>query len=201
VPVHPFIKIGAATMKRFPLSILSVALMAFFLGCATLSKNECLEADWFEIGRKDGSLGKPRALFQKHMDACTKHGISPNREAYYAGRDEGLRIYCSEENGFEQGRLGRKYQHVCPLDLEPEFLAGFYAGREIYEYKSKVASLEKQLRSIENQIEAKEKDLHSSKLSKKQRAIVRSEIKSLDVEYRDVVRQLISLAETKPFTD
>jgi hypothetical protein len=54
-------------MERFHLHILSVAMIAFFLGCATLSRNECLEADWFEIGRKDGMIGKPRALFQKTL--------------------------------------------------------------------------------------------------------------------------------------
>ncbi len=46
-------------MKGFHLHVLCVAMIASFLGCATLSKNECLEADWFEIGRKDGMIGKP----------------------------------------------------------------------------------------------------------------------------------------------
>jgi hypothetical protein len=172
--------------------------MTFFLGCATLSRNECLEADWFEIGYKDGSAGKPRDLFQKHVNACTKHDVTPNRQLYYAGRDEGLRVYCTEDNGFEQGRLGKKYQHVCPADLEPEFLDGFYAGREIYEYESKVASLEKRLKDIEKQIESKKKELYSSKVNDKQKGIIHSEISSLDIEYRDIVRQLISLAKTKP---
>ena len=110
-------------------------MMAYFLGCATLSKNECLEADWFEIGRKDGIMGKPRALFQKHCDACRDYNVSPDRNIYYAGRREGLTIFCTEDNGFEQGRLGRKYHYVCPADFEPEFLAGYFRGREIYEYE------------------------------------------------------------------
>ena len=185
-------------MKGFHLHILCVAMIASFLGCATLSKNECLEADWFEIGRKDGMIGKPRALFQKHVDACKKHDISPNRNDYYAGRDAGLSIYCTENNGFEQGRRGKRYQYVCPPDLEPEFLNGFNQGREIYKYESKVASLERRLKKIEKQIEDKEKKLHSSKLSDKKRTTIRSEIKSLEVEYRDAVRELTSLAKTKP---
>jgi len=185
-------------MKGFHLQILSVALIASFLGCATLSRNECLEADWFEIGRKDGIIGKPRALFQKHIDACIKHGISPNRNAYHEGRDAGLSIYCTENNGFEQGRRGKTYQYVCPPDLEPEFLNGFNQGREIYKYESKVASLERRLKEIEKQIEDKKKKLYSSKLSDEKRATSRSEIKSLEIEYRDAVRELTSLAKTKP---
>ncbi len=185
-------------MKGFHLHVLCVSIIASFLGCATLSKNECLEADWFEIGRKDGMIGEHRALFQKHIDACKKHDISPNRNDYYAGRDAGLSIYCTENNGFEQGRRGKRYQYVCPPDLEPEFLNGFNQGREIYKYESKVASIERRLKEIEKQIEGKEKKLHSSKLSDKKRTIIRSEIKSLEIEYRDSVRELTSLAKTKP---
>ncbi len=185
-------------MTKLPMYILTTLMFVFFMGCATLSKNECLEADWFEIGHKDGMKGKPRALFQQHVDACIKHGVAPNRDAYYAGRDEGLRIYCTGDNGFEQGRLGRIYQHVCPPDLEPEFLAGYYEGRKIYEYETQVAYLEGQLRRIKKQIKAKEKALYSDKLNDEQRAIIRSEIRSLDLKYQDVVRKLISLAKTKP---
>jgi hypothetical protein len=185
-------------MKRFHLYILSVAVIALLSGCATLSRNECLEADWFEIGRKDGMTGEPRALFQKHVDACLKHGISPNRYDYFAGRDMGLSIYCTENNGFEQGRRGKKYQYVCPPDLEQVFLIGFNQGKEIYDYESKVASLERRLKRIEEQIEDKKKKLRSSKLSDKKRATIHSEIKSLEIEYRDTVRELTSLAKTKP---
>ena len=185
-------------MKGFYWHLLSVAMIASFLGCATLSKNECLEADWFEIGRKDGMTGEPRSLFQKHVDACLKHGIRPNRYDYFEGRDVGLSIYCTENIGFEQGRHGKKYQYVCPPDLEPAFLIGFNQGQEIYKYESEVASLERQLKRIEEQIEDKKKKLNSSKLSDEKRATIRSEIKSLEIEYRGVVRELTSLAKTKP---
>ena len=66
-------------MTRTPLYFLALALMSLILSCASLSKNECLQADWFEIGRKDGVMGRPRALFQQHSDACSKHGITPDR--------------------------------------------------------------------------------------------------------------------------
>jgi hypothetical protein len=173
-------------------------MMSLILGCASLSKNECLQADWFEIGRKDGVMGRPRALFQKHCDACSKHSVTPDRDLYYMGRREGVRVYCTEESGFEQGRLGRKYEFVCPGEFEQEFLTGYYRGREIYLYESKVASLEKQLKRIERKIKAKEKELFSSELTDEQRAVIRAEIRSLDIEYRTVVKELNFLAQTKP---
>ncbi len=185
-------------MRKIFIFILSIIIIVAFTGCATLSKNECLEADWFEIGRRDGTMGKPRALFQQHRDACLKHSINPNRDAYYEGREEGLKFYCTEDNGFKQGRLGRKYQYVCPPELEPDFLAGYVEGKEIREYKSKIASLKRRLKEIESEIEKKESELYSSKLSSEQRAKIRSDIRSLDMEYRDIVRELKYLERTGP---
>ena len=114
------------------------------------------------------------------------------------GREEGLNIYCTEEGGFEQGRLGRKYEFVCPGEFEQEFLDGYYRGREIYLYESKVTSLENRLKRIERQIKAKEKELFASDLTDEQRTAIRAEIRSLDIEYRIVVKELNYLTQTKP---
>jgi hypothetical protein len=177
-------------MKKLILFFLSVVFAGFFLGCATLSKNECLEADWHEIGYRDGSMGAPRSFLQEHSEACVKHNVRADREAYYRGRHEGLNVYCTPDNGFNQGRQGRKYNYVCPPDLEREFLAGYKKGKEIYKYESKISSLEGRLRSIESQIQTKEKQLYSSNLSKEQRAKIRADLKYLDIQYRDTVREL-----------
>jgi hypothetical protein len=185
-------------MRKSFVFILSITMIVAFSGCATLSKNECLEADWFEIGRRDGVMGKPRALFQQHRDACLKHGVNPNRDAYYEGRDEGLKFYCTEDNGFKQGRLGRTYQYVCTPELEPDFLAGYVEGRKVHEYELKIASLKKRLESIDSEIKKKEYKLYSSKLRDEQRAKIRSEIRSLDIEYRDIIRELKYLERTGP---
>lgn len=179
--------------------IISVSIvMVFWVGCATLSKNECLEADWFEIGRRDGNAGKPRSIFQNHNEACLEHRVHADRQAYYKGREDGLKFFCTKQNGFEQGRRGRSYKYVCPPELEPEYHAGYNKGRELYKYESKINSLEKRLKNIENQIEAKEKQLYSGKLSGEERVRIRSDLKYLDIDYRDVIRELKYLEETKP---
>jgi len=194
-------KKGEWFMKKCVSLFLSIAIAGLFLGCATLSKNECLESDWFEIGRRDGSMGKPRALFQQHSKACGKHGVSPDREAYYKGRDEGLKFYCTRDNGFEQGRLGQSYRYVCPSELEPVFFAGYQKGRELYQYESKVKNLENRIKSIEEQIQKKEKIRYSSKVSDGKRSRIRDEIKILDLEYRDVARELKITQKEKPVED
>jgi hypothetical protein len=157
-------------------AILAVAL----IGCSTLSKNECLQANWYELGWKDGNLGKPRSLFQEHADACVKHNVRAEKTEYFRGRDDGLKNFCTYDNGFSKGRYGKSYNYVCPPDLEASFLAGFSKGRKVYKYNRKVVALEKR--------------------NKEQRAILRSEVRQLDVEYRNTVRDLNELREIDPLS-
>lgn len=188
-------------MKYALMAFLSIVLTGSLISCATLSKKECLEADWYEIGRRDGILGKPRSIFQEHLDACVEYRVTPDREVYYRGRNDGLKIYCTKDNGFEQGRRRRKYNYICPPELEPDFLAGYARGNEIYLYNSKMASLQKRMKRIDGEIKAKEKRLYSSGLSREERAQVHSDIKSLDIQYRKVARELRHLEKTRPISD
>ena len=89
---------------------------------------------------------------------------------------------------------------VCPSDLEATFLAGFGKGREVYKYNRKVAALEKRLKMIDDEIQGKEKSLYSSELTGEQRAILRSEIRQLDLKHRDTVRDLNELREIDPLS-
>ena len=185
-------------MKNIIQIISAVAFLAIFIGCATLSKNECLEADWFEIGRRDGNMGKQRSIFRDHYDACLEYQVHADRQAYYKGREESLKFFCTKQTGFELGRRGRSYRYVCPPALESEFLSGYAKGRELYKYEKKVVALEKSLASIENQIQEKEKLLSSIILDDEQRVEIRTELKYLDIEHREIIRKLKNLEETKP---
>ena len=104
------------------------AMMLMVAGCASVSKEDCLLTDWYEIGRMDGRQGKPRTAFQGRAKACLEHGISADRQAYYNGHDQGLNYYCTEQKGFELGQKGLPYNSVCPLPLEPNFRVGYNKG-------------------------------------------------------------------------
>jgi hypothetical protein len=185
-------------MKPGSKVMLSVALALVFFGCATLSKNECLQADWYELGYRDGSVGAPRSLFQNHYDACLEHNVHADRAAYFEGRDEGLSAYCTYDSGFTQGRAGHIYKRVCPPELEPGFRAGYNKGNEIYQFESQIASLEYRLTIIEKKIHGKEEQLVSPDLSYPKRKKIRADIRDLDIEYRDVARKLRDMERMKP---
>ncbi len=207
------------------------------IGCATVSKEDCLLTDWFEIGRMDGTQGKPRTAFQNRARPCMEHGVAVDRRAYYRGHDDGLsyfcteqrgfelgrngssypavcplpleedfrvayrnglQLFCSVENGYALGRRGRAYRHVCPPEFEPDFRAGYLKGKELYQYEAKIASLKRRLDKIERKIAKKEKQLYSDDLSDAQRSAIRAELKELDLEYRELSRELNYMEKTRP---
>ena len=182
--------------------------------------------DWFELGRTDGMLGRPRSTFQERAKPCLKHGITPDRSSYYRGHDEGLAIYCTEEQGFDLGKKGQSYSpicpeasgfrigydkglqfycteengylagvnrqdynFVCPPQFEADFLKGYERGRQLLEYKNQVQNLENRLNYIEMQIRNKE-GFYRRDLSDEQAMNLRSELRMLDLEYREVSREL-----------
>lgn len=144
-------------------------------GCATLSKDECLRADWHRIGWEDGIKGYPFERIEDHRKACGEFGISPNPAPYRSGRNEGLMHYCTPSSGFEQGKSGATYHYVCPRELEADFMRGFRVGTQIHD-------LNQQIHQLEGKIKAKEKEQEKDKLSEDQRKNSRGNIHDLQRE-------------------
>ena len=178
-------------MKNRILAIVLTIFIGLFLGCASsLTKNECLEADWYEIGRVDGINGEPRSKFQEHAEVCTRYDVHVGREAYYRGRDQGLKIYCTKDRGFNLGILGKKYNPTCPKDMQQKFHDGYIRGKEIYTSELKISQLKQRKQILEGQIEIKNRELHSSDLSNEERIRIKTDIQILTKEYREIVSDL-----------
>lgn len=125
-----------------------IAFSALLLisGCASLDRDECVNADWYAIGLEDGARGRAVERLGDHRRACAKHNVAPNSERYLAGRSEGLKSFCTYERGFSEGRAGRAYAGACP---RPEsFLAGYQRGRELHELNRRLAEVEKEIGRI-----------------------------------------------------
>ena len=181
-------------MKKQIIIILALLLIGFLIGCASsLTRYGCLEADWHEIGFIDGSKGEPRSKFQEHAEHCSQYDVHVGREAYYRGRDQGLKAYCTKERGFDFGRLGEKYNHICPQDLESNFIAGYAKGQDAYNNELRISSLEQRQKRIETQLQSKKKQLLAPELSENRKAELRADISYLDVEYSLTDRKLKAL--------
>lgn len=116
-------------MHRF-LSCLSALLLA---GCASLTPEQCRQADWRQIGFADGTGGLSAGRINDHAKACAEVGIRPNLDDYLNGREQGLRNYCQPENGFAVGRSGSQANSAdCPEHMKPAFMARYLHGQQVY---------------------------------------------------------------------
>lgn len=162
-------------------------------GCATqMSAEDCASADWAGLGENDGRAGEARERFGERADRCGSFGVAADYEAYFAGRERGLRNYCTPESGYEAGRSGAPYRGVCPAGDEPEFLAEYNIGRRLYEltqaHQSAVSAYESALSAIDysrDRIRRAREELRKDGLSDKERDKLR---KRIDDERRDMER-------------
>ncbi len=131
--------------------ISSIVLMTFLTSCATMNKEECLSANWFEIGKKDSSQGRSTSRMLEHGEACQEYGVQPNAELYNKGHQEGLNIFCTPENGLQVGRRGAHYSHgFCPSHLETGFLKKYSIGIKVHSYEMKLLSLNREISEKES---------------------------------------------------
>ena len=99
------------------------------LGQKKMSEAECLSADWYVIGERDGGNGLQSTRFNEYVEDCTGYGVNPDLEEYSKGRIEGLKSYCTLGKGYSEGRNGRNYQFVCSDTAEEECLAIKNSGK------------------------------------------------------------------------
>lgn len=131
-------------MRNFPFSVLGLFLLA---SCASLSPEQCRNADWRQIGYADGANGAPGSRIQEHASACAKIDAKPDMEAYLAGRMEGLVSYCQPENGFDVGRRGAPDNAGdCPPHVRAAFLQNYRQGREMRRREDRIEDIRKELR-------------------------------------------------------
>jgi len=135
------------------LAAIGLATSVLISGCATMSESECLTADWRAIGYEDGSAGRPATQLGTRRQVCAEFGVTPNAEAWTAGREEGLLNFCVPSNGFRIGRAGQTYSGVCPGQLEANFMYGFREGRVIGDAEREVRSSERTVSSAKRELE------------------------------------------------
>lgn len=155
-----------------------IILICLFLvsGCATLSREECMVGDWRGLGLQDGLMGEPSQRLSEHMQACGEYHIAVDNNAYFAGREQGLREYCRIDNAFNQGLNGRPYHRVCPPEIDGWFSQYHAAAYNIYQNRS-------ELDRISSEISGKESRLYDKKLTDKDREHIRHEIRDLDYHH------------------
>jgi hypothetical protein len=136
---------------------LAAACLALALtGCASMSKDECLTVDWRTVGYEDGAAGRSGDTIGQRRKACAAAGVTPNLDAYRAGRAEGLREYCQPENGYRVGVAGGFYGGYCPADLAPAFSQAYETGRELHSREYRVRQAGERLAAMHRELDGVE---------------------------------------------
>lgn len=135
------------------LATILLAGTAALSGCASLSESQCLAGDWQTVGYRDGTNGQDPSALLKHQNACVKHGVTPDRQAYLAGWDRGILQYCQPRNGFALGERGASFPHLCPDTVVDLFEAAYHDGRRIYLARAEIRRLEREIDAREHRLE------------------------------------------------
>jgi hypothetical protein len=171
---------------HIPAALLMMLLLVS--GCATLSESQCVASDWETVGYRDGLKGTQSSQLLKHQNACVKHGIVPEREAYLAGWEEGVRQFCMPENAFSAGEGGRRFSNVCPEEMQASFHAAYQEGRQLYTAQAEINSLTRQIAQKESRLKK-----ISSEISSTEARLV--EANTAPIERRELLDETKALAQ------
>ena len=119
-------------MNKTNISLLKISIFGICLfalnGCATMNESDCVAADWYQIGYKDGTRGMTTSMLDSRASACTKFGVSLDRSSYMTGRDNGLVEFCTPDQGYTKAQAKEEYNYVCPANLQTPFLKEYVKG-------------------------------------------------------------------------
>lgn len=184
----------------------NVTLIAFtslllMSGCASLSESQCVAGDWETVGYRDGLAGKQSTQLLQHQNACVKHGSVPDRIAYLAGWDDGVRQFCLPGNGFNTGEAGRAFAGVCPDDLQDAYYAAYQEGRRLYLATSEIDGLNREIaqkeyrmQQLSAEISSVESELIADETSALQRVRLLDQTKALAAEQGELEAEIQQLS-------
>lgn len=126
--------------------LISLATLA---SCATVTQKKCEDADWREIGKRDGMQGSSGYYNSKIVNACRQEfGIDANETQYNIGYQQGLEVYCSANRARKQGLNNSSYNpDLCAIETRHIATRAYYQGKlerismvldELYEQQLKI---------------------------------------------------------------
>ncbi len=126
-------------------------------GCVSpQTQSFCKNADWYELGRRDGSMGRAADSLESYQNECAETMTESFQAMYLNGRDRGLIEFCTPQNGYSLGQSGELYYYVCPFHLEGDFLTAFKKGRRVLALQRENLNLERKMESILTQVQSVE---------------------------------------------
>jgi hypothetical protein len=153
-----------------------------------MSPAECKNANWRDVGLRDGLAGAPLSELDERTKSCAEAGVQANATQYLQGRSQGLQSYCRIENAAKLGVEGKSYRGVCAPAFDVEFRRRFAIGHEVYEARNALRYQEGRSRSLEDKLRGadgnEERRRLREELSDLDRAIRRTRDRLRDAEWQ-----------------
>ncbi|WP_444887304.1 DUF2799 domain-containing protein [Microbulbifer sp. JMSA008] len=170
------------------LSVFLLILATAISGCAVISEADCRSGLWYERGLHDGARGRSQALMYDIAKECQSYEIYVDSEAWLRGHEEGVEQFCTAENGYAQGRQGRKYEGVCTGPTADIFLQNYQRGLADYRVAQEYRDLLWRRDNLERELYSLHQALRHSDSDKQRRALyfqhsrLEWELRMLDLE-------------------
>ncbi len=163
-------------VSRPAVMLLLFMVCALLNGCATMSADECKVANWSEVGLRDGLDGAALSRLDYRVKDCAEAKVAVDTQRYLQGRDQGLLQYCQIEKAVPLGLNGGTYNGVCPVPLDGEFRRRFRLGRDVFDARQAVRTLEGNINGAEDRLRTAPND--------EERRRAREALRDLDFEIR-----------------
>ena len=170
-------------------------VIAMLQGCASLSEGECMAANWEVLGESDGQQGRPLSQLNRYQKDCAQYGVVPDARAYASGRERGLSKFCTESNGYGEGRAGIPNQSVCPPALQPGFRRGYDIGHNVHAAHYVLITTADGIRQVRNEIVYLKDRIKDSKARLSQEELSQDEAGQLRREIGSWERQIERLED------
>lgn len=145
-------------MNRVVFRIVAAAtVLAALGGCASLSKDECMAANWEDIGVRDGANGRPEEYLIQHSTACARVNVVPDRGAWLHGRERGLERFCVPHRAYQMGESGGGFDSGICRNFDMERLqVAYQKGLDVNRLGGELAAIDTEIRDINTTLERKD---------------------------------------------
>ena len=135
-------------MTLVRVTLFAAAALLGLAACATLSEDACRQENWSGIGVRDGKNGRAPGFIEQHAKACSGYGVAVNQPVWEAGRQQGLKAYCTTSNAYREGTKGRRLRSVCSTEFERELEVANERGLLWHDIGRDIADAEREIRQI-----------------------------------------------------
>jgi len=160
----------------------ALAILGSLGGCASLSKSECLAANWEDVGIRDGANGRAEEYLIQHSKACAKVNVVPDRGAWLHGRELGLDRFCVPYRAYQIGENGYGFDvAICRNYDQDRLISAYEKGREVNRLGNHLASIDSEISNIHARLDDED-------VEKKERVALAYRLGQLAYERNDVER-------------